>query len=773
MPPSITDVLSQQYDAIVIGSGFGASVAITKLAEADKSVLVLERGTWWGNPEGPAAPPNNKPGTPKFEGPGVDQRQWWARPNSAKGINYVLDSIYKEVDPVLDFINPFVRDRDLGLRKNLRGLFRLTRFSHEHGNVDVVSGSAVGGGSLFYSGVNLVPKRHVLERVGLGHLNAEAFDRAGRWMQAYRGRMNKVATLTPVPHLPGSGHHLVQPDPNRFAPEYEMPDPVLPEHEADYLMLPRARILRDAHKRASADLQANGGVAEPWHPLPLSVVEHDVDPWDADDFDITAGDTAPPTSATTLAAPLGNLDQELSLASLADLPLAAKTEFSLLIAPHGTNAQAEIVTVVGQAGAPAANRLRVVRGTWRSRAGSHEVGAQVRLLRRGQSSQGNAICLREGRCMLGCLPSARHTLYKTIQVLAQRGKRVAVLPETKVSHVGRANGRYQVHFESHLSGDRRTYSKESNVLILGAGVLGTNEILLRSHRNGLRMSPRLGHGFSTNGDFFGFATRVDRFDKDGKEKTKRNRVNPTVGPINASGFNVAFGNGVGRVDVNVEDAGIPETFAQFIRTILPGFKNLGTLLQLAKAAIKGPLLGMDPFDGLERPDTGAQEQRGYMTERELLSDLFFFNCMGAGPDEPLGTLSLDDDESGLKLGYSAARPLHSWPVFERAVQTMSILAKHMNTRPEDFLVSPFWAAEKRVTVVHPLGGCSIGPHREAGVVDDLGRVYDGASQSNTAVLPGLYVVDASVVPGAIGVNPTYTIVTQAVRTVDHMLKSWP
>ena len=50
--------MAEQFDAIVIGSGFGGAVAITTLAntpigDRKRKILVLERGTWWRNPEGP------------------------------------------------------------------------------------------------------------------------------------------------------------------------------------------------------------------------------------------------------------------------------------------------------------------------------------------------------------------------------------------------------------------------------------------------------------------------------------------------------------------------------------------------------------------------------------------------------------------------------------------------------------------------------------------------------------------------------------------------
>ena len=52
------------FDAIVIGTGFGGTVAAAALHAAGKTnVLMLERGTWWvtpetlGKPPAPAQPP--------------------------------------------------------------------------------------------------------------------------------------------------------------------------------------------------------------------------------------------------------------------------------------------------------------------------------------------------------------------------------------------------------------------------------------------------------------------------------------------------------------------------------------------------------------------------------------------------------------------------------------------------------------------------------------------------------------------------------------------
>jgi len=92
-------------------------------------------------------------------------------------------------------------------------------------------------------------------------------------------------------------------------------------------------------------------------------------------------------------------------------------------------------------------------------------------------------------------------------------------------------------------------------------------------------------------------------------------------------------------------------------------------------------------------------------------------------------------------------------------------------RKPELMYSPFWNKEKRVTVVHPLGGCPIGDNASLGAIDRDGRLYDGSSSAQAGVHEGLYVVDAAAIPGALAVNPTYTIVTHAVRCLDKIVAS--
>src|SRR6185295_5939184 len=74
-------------------------------------------------------------------------------------------------------------------------------------------------------------------------------------------------------------------------------------------------------------------------------------------------------------------------------------------------------------------------------------------------------------------------------------------------------------------------------------------------------------------------------------------------------------------------------------------------------------------------------------------------------------------------------------------------------------------------VVHPLGGCPMGEHFEAGVVNHLGAVFSG--ESPVAVYRSLYVWDGSIVPGSLGVNPFLTIAALAERAAELLAPDLP
>lgn len=109
-----------RYDTIVVGSGFGGSVMAARLAQAGASVLVIERGPWWGQDDGDARTPF---------------------PRGAR-----LGRFLRNVR-----VNRGRRSREIVLSR--RGLFEL----HGFDGLWTLGASGVGGGSLVYANGQGVP----------------------------------------------------------------------------------------------------------------------------------------------------------------------------------------------------------------------------------------------------------------------------------------------------------------------------------------------------------------------------------------------------------------------------------------------------------------------------------------------------------------------------------------------------------------------------------------------------------------------------------------
>jgi cholesterol oxidase len=591
--------MPMNFDAIVIGTGFGGTIAATKLAAKGKKVLMLERGTFWVTPEKLGQPPvGGKPPIPVWaaqQNPPMPV-QYWPRPNHREGMLDFFASVR----------TPFNKD----------GLYQYSIFKQ----ADILTASGVGGGSLIYSNVTLRPQAEVLQGIGL-NLGDPEYQAALKWMEDFRGKLNRVVTKIP---LPGRDVSNLTDD--------------------DYLYLDRARALRDAAKLSSQKL----GIQMPWAPLDLSLIEYDPDQ-----------------------------------------------------------------------------------------------GAQ------SQAAKNHTFCERQGRCILGCLPAARHTLNKTLygKLLSDPTKGVSLSPLAEVRDIKQIAGGYEVNYRDHRDDNKKTVT--APMVFLAGGVLGTTEILLRSRdKGGLKFSKTLGTHFSTNGDFGAFCVGTTK------------PVYSTRGPINTSGVHAKFDG----LHIHVEDAGIPEMFAALASTAIGVLDNFAQREAL-KAKMKFAFTTMafpdlrDFFPHL--PDT--YDPTSYETEAEMVANIFFFNVMGQ--DDASGKITLDNDK--IKLDWD--KKIGDTPIFGKIETLLKSLSESMGGRYVPF---PFWKGlgNKKLTITHPLGGCPIAPTSFDGVVDELGRVFDGnKAPGSTDVYPGLYVVDGAAIPGALAINPTLTIAAQALKSINAAL----
>lgn len=89
-----------------------------------------------------------------------------------------------------------------------------------------------------------------------------------------------------------------------------------------------------------------------------------------------------------------------------------------------------------------------------------------------------------------------------------------------------------------------------------------------------------------------------------------------------------------------------------------------------------------------------------------------------------------------------------------------------------YIPNPIWnkLTNHNMVTGHPLGGCLMADAAERGVVNHKGQVFSG--DSGDAVHVGLYVMDGSVVPTALGVNPLLTISALAERTCHAMMNDY-
>ncbi len=306
----------------------------------------------------------------------------------------------------------------------------------------------------------------------------------------------------------------------------------------------------------------------------------------------------------------------------------------------------------------------------------------------------HTFCERQGRCMLGCLPNATHSLSKTLlrDYLVDPSKGVTLWPLAEARYIGAAEGGWQVTFCDRNGDDEQEKTVTAPSLFLGAGTLGTNEILLRSKERGLALSAELGQRFSCNGNFAGFCVGTAR------------PVQPTRGPIEHLPRRLS----PRRAPLIVEDCAIPPMTASIAGVAVRLLDNWGKR-ELFKGLMHAAWLtktlpDLRSFLPLIPDTTDPSDSR---TEMEI-ADVFFFN--GMGQDEANGTFTLDDDD---ELDLHWEKPLAKQPTFTQVEGLIKDLSEAMASEDPDsgYVPMPLWHGleEGKLSVTHPLGGCRIGP----------------------------------------------------------------
>jgi cholesterol oxidase len=324
-------------------------------------------------------------------------------------------------------------------------------------------------------------------------------------------------------------------------------------------------------------------------------------------------------------------------------------------------------------------------------------------------------CVQCGDCATGCNVGAKNSLDMNYLPLAW-AKGVLMFPQVDVSSIRKTGDLYRVDYV--LRPDPTNPRREETgfvtapMVIVAAGTMGSNAILLRSRdQGGISASPWLGKGFSGNGNYLGF---VDY-----------QYTDPTV-YTDSAGMGVSRGRPPYPVGAYIEGA------IDFRRPGRPLERRV-VIEDMAQASSLARGVALLMLADLDRAIT----------------------LLGLGHDRAEGEIRLENDVATVR-----------WPDYDRQ-PSHAELARLMEQYASAYggRFSPFTPA--RNYTAHPLGGCRMGASAASGVVNHRGQVFDAsAGDESRDVHAGLYVADASIIPTALGNNPLLTITALAERIAD-------
>lgn len=263
-------------------------------------------------------------------------------------------------------------------------------------------------------------------------------------------------------------------------------------------------------------------------------------------------------------------------------------------------------------------------------------------------------------------------------------------------------------------------------VFLGAGSIGTTEILLRSRDKGLSLSPHAGSGMTSNGSMLAFGYDLDqRVDAVGRPRRSSRTSMPAPGPTI-----------VGTVDCRdtekteqgfiIQDGAFPTAMAFLFRLVHWLLPSVGA-----------------PHNSIWK------KAKKWLSRRDSLKHSQVYLVLG-------------HDNSGGKMTLKNNKPFLDLTGIRDHGHLST--AKQVLIKMTHALGGTFKSQGVKVTV-HPLGGMCMASDGtgQSGATDHVGEVFTG---NGSAIHDGLVVVDGSLIPTSLGANPVATIAALAERSVD-------
>jgi cholesterol oxidase len=350
-------------------------------------------------------------------------------------------------------------------------------------------------------------------------------------------------------------------------------------------------------------------------------------------------------------------------------------------------------------------------------------------------------CVYCAECDIGCNYHSKNTLDLNYLFVAEERHGAIIRTEhlaTKIVPVDsrgqddpQAEGAYgyRIYFRNLLSAKPELESARTNRVVVSSGSLGSTEFLLRCkqhYRTLPRTSDRLGHSFSGNGDFISFLLGSDL------------SADPNYGPVitQRTDYNMFRDFDPNHAFI-LEDASYASILAWFVEGAKPGFLHLGGLRNLLR-------------DWYAQLTTGKSlGSLGWALDDILSGDLSYHTCvlLCMGLDKSTGVMTLDKNHN-LAINWPFQDSLS---LYKAIVEAGKQFARTLNA--DLFAPLPTWTWPLRNNVtVHALGGCILANNPKQGVTNaDRKRFGEVFGYQN------LFVADGSIVPTAVGANPTATI----------------
>ena len=333
-------------------------------------------------------------------------------------------------------------------------------------------------------------------------------------------------------------------------------------------------------------------------------------------------------------------------------------------------------------------------------------------------------CRHCGDCWSGCNVGAKNTVGITyIADAVDHG--ATVFCQARVQSISKTESGWEivVHDLSKAGSSQRI---QAPIVVLAAGTLGTNELLLRAQQRGLKLSAKLGEKFSANGDDLVLADYLPE---------PVNAVATGFPPQGPRGAALVGPHSLALIDLGDEHG--------------PVWVHDGTMLTMMAA-----LAPLEALLQLKIGDAIRLLKEGIYGDELSRTQLLYV----VAQDDASGRLRLQNDHVMVDWpGYSDA------PERVRAEQKVKAMVESMGAV---FHTNPFamTAFGGNRIIAHPLGGCAMGETVETGVVAPDGRVFD-PTKGPKGVHDGLYVCDGAAIPSSVGVSPLLTITALAERAM--------